>query len=232
MTSANPIDALHRTYPKVTARKAKLKQKILAECLDLFAEKGIDGTPMSEILARAKTSAGAFYGVFDSKDDLVATLVQEAVDPVANAIDSEAKKFNNPVANLALGLKTTLNIALAKPTWGAFVSQTAMFSMAREEGFGPRIMRDIRMAAGNGDMTLANDLAAFALYFGAFQAGVALARDGLLNAAIVTIIVERTLVAMGAVESVARELAKVDWGGVQIHSELGIGALLQTTSQE
>ena len=45
-----------------------------------FARRGLDGASLNEILAEAKVSKGAYYYYFDDKDDLLATVLDDAVE--------------------------------------------------------------------------------------------------------------------------------------------------------
>jgi len=45
-----------------------------------FAERGLEGASLNEILAEAGVSKGAYYYYFDDKDDLLATVLEDAVD--------------------------------------------------------------------------------------------------------------------------------------------------------
>jgi len=45
-----------------------------------FARHGLDGASLNEILAEAKVSKGAYYYYFDDKDDLLATVLDDAVE--------------------------------------------------------------------------------------------------------------------------------------------------------
>ena len=50
---------------------ATVYDRILASAVDLFAEKGFDGTSVQEVVDRAEVTKGALYHYFRSKDDLL-----------------------------------------------------------------------------------------------------------------------------------------------------------------
>ena len=50
---------------------AAVQSRLLDAAVDLFAEKGFDGTSVQEIVARAEVTKGAMYHYFRSKDDLL-----------------------------------------------------------------------------------------------------------------------------------------------------------------
>ena len=57
---------------RVTRRQAELnRQRILDSAIRLFAERGVDGVGVAEVMADAGFTHGGFYNHFTSKDDLV-----------------------------------------------------------------------------------------------------------------------------------------------------------------
>ncbi|MEZ4517152.1 MAG: TetR/AcrR family transcriptional regulator [Chloroflexota bacterium] len=56
---------------------ADKRTTILATTLDLIAENGFHGTPMSQVAKRSGVSAGIIYHYFESKDDLIEALYRD-----------------------------------------------------------------------------------------------------------------------------------------------------------
>ena len=59
-----------------TRKRDRTRQAILAGALALFAERGIYEPSIEEITARADVGKGTFYQYFDSREMLIAELVQ------------------------------------------------------------------------------------------------------------------------------------------------------------
>lgn len=79
---------------KLTPRKIqslKTKKKILDESLKLFSEKGFDNVTIDEIVQKTNTSKGAFYGHFESKDQIFIEKYKE--------IDKHYTKFIESLPN-------------------------------------------------------------------------------------------------------------------------------------
>ncbi|MFJ8647276.1 TetR/AcrR family transcriptional regulator [Streptomyces sp. NPDC093546] len=55
--------------------RQQTRDRLLAAAAELFAERGVSGTPVEQIAERAGFSRGAFYGNFDDKNDLVRELL-------------------------------------------------------------------------------------------------------------------------------------------------------------
>lgn len=67
---------------KTQARRAEL----LKIAREIFAEKGFEGTTISEIVARAGIAQGTFYLYFPSKISVVVTLAQEMQSDIEQAL--------------------------------------------------------------------------------------------------------------------------------------------------
>jgi TetR/AcrR family transcriptional repressor of nem operon len=57
------------------------REKILEVASTLFRERGFDGIGVADIMKRAGLTHGAFYGHFDSKDDLAAETTTRVLNP-------------------------------------------------------------------------------------------------------------------------------------------------------
>lgn len=58
----------------------KARSRLLAIATRHFAEHGLEGASLNEILAEAGLSKGSYYYYFDDKDDLFATALEHALD--------------------------------------------------------------------------------------------------------------------------------------------------------
>lgn len=68
------------------------QQRILASARELLGEVGFDGTTVKAICERSEIRAGSFYNLFESKDQVVLTVVREAiqaVDPDPDGVGSD-----------------------------------------------------------------------------------------------------------------------------------------------
>jgi AcrR family transcriptional regulator len=78
--------------PPQQARSQETLDRILAAAATLVAEKGFEDTPVSEIVARARSSVGAFYARFPDKHALLhalsARFVEEGMATADAALDS------------------------------------------------------------------------------------------------------------------------------------------------
>jgi AcrR family transcriptional regulator len=67
--------------PKVTEEhRTARKQEIVGAALRLFARQGFQATSMADIIAESGLSAGAIYGHYSGKDELIRTAIAELLD--------------------------------------------------------------------------------------------------------------------------------------------------------
>jgi AcrR family transcriptional regulator len=73
-----------------TGRGRASRERIVERAADLFAERGIAGTSVDEVLAAAKAGKGQFYHYFRSRDELAAAAVRyrcaQVVDGLTQAL--------------------------------------------------------------------------------------------------------------------------------------------------
>lgn len=84
--------------PKVSDQhREQRRQQILTAALRCFARKGFHETSMSDIIAESELSAGAIYGHFNGKSDLVSHAAVEVFSKNAAALDATRGSGNEPV---------------------------------------------------------------------------------------------------------------------------------------
>jgi len=87
-------------------RRAKTTRKRLKKAaLDIFSEKSVHAATIEEITEKADLGKGTLYQHFADKEEIVTTLVAEAVDHLIERIRS----YNRPPENLAAMLEHLLN---------------------------------------------------------------------------------------------------------------------------
>lgn len=81
--------------PRFHALPPARRAEILAAAADEFSRYGLEGASYNRIIAAAGASKGAMYYYFDSKDDLLLTLVADLAERCAEAIGG-AGEFRDP----------------------------------------------------------------------------------------------------------------------------------------
>ena len=86
--------------PKWRRRKDARPGEIVAAALAVFAEKGFAAARLDDIAARAGVSKGALYLYFETKQDLFAAVVRDAVSPNIATVEAAAA-IDLPFAQIA-----------------------------------------------------------------------------------------------------------------------------------
>ena len=68
------------TTSRLQRRTARTRRKLLAAAKGMFCSRGVDATTIEEITERADLGKGTFYRYFDSKEDVVLALMEEALN--------------------------------------------------------------------------------------------------------------------------------------------------------
>jgi AcrR family transcriptional regulator len=123
--------------PKVTEeyRRAR-REEIIAAALRAFGRRGFSATSMAEIIAEAGLSAGAIYGQFASKTDLVLAVATSIVGD--RLLDAERLRAIDPLPSpgelvgvLMRGmLRDIKNPSLMLQVWGEAMTEPAILGVA------------------------------------------------------------------------------------------------------
>jgi TetR/AcrR family transcriptional regulator, cholesterol catabolism regulator len=70
------------TRPALRARYESRRREVIDAAARLFAERGYDGTSMSELTAATGLAAGGIYHYFEGKDDILIAICDELLEPL------------------------------------------------------------------------------------------------------------------------------------------------------
>ncbi len=73
---------------RMKRRSRRTRKKLKKAALDVFAEKSVDAATVEEITEKADVGKGTLYQHFADKEEIVLTLVEDAVNHLINAIRS------------------------------------------------------------------------------------------------------------------------------------------------
>lgn len=124
--------------PRISeARKAAQRARIVDALLEAVAEKGIADTSMADVIERSGLSAGAIYGYFPSKDDILVAAAREVVSDRANVFAQLADRDPVPppaqvVREMAGSLPDVARDARAMmQVWGQAMTHDELSSWTR-----------------------------------------------------------------------------------------------------
>lgn len=88
----------------IKRRPSARPSEILAAALDLFTERGFNGTRMEDVAARAGLSKAAIYLYFNDKSALLEALVRDTVLTNLSAARTMAEGHQGPVSELLIAV--------------------------------------------------------------------------------------------------------------------------------
>ncbi len=77
-------------------RRARTREVLIAAARSLIAEKGVDGLRIDQITERADVAQGSFYNHFDSKEQVVEAVVEEAIEGLLVGITASSTNLPDP----------------------------------------------------------------------------------------------------------------------------------------
>ena len=80
--------AVKAKKPRTQKRARKTRKKLKEAALNVFSEKSVGATTIEEITEKADVGKGTLYQHFSDKDEIVVTLVDEAVTHLIESIQS------------------------------------------------------------------------------------------------------------------------------------------------
>mgnify|MGYP001810274643 FL=1 len=87
------------------AMKLATRQRVLDSARDLFTEQGYAATTIREIAIRAEVSTGSVFTTFESKEEILSTIITERQEELLKAI---AAARNDHTGDARAGLKAAL----------------------------------------------------------------------------------------------------------------------------
>jgi AcrR family transcriptional regulator len=89
-----------------TRRRIETRRRLVASARGLFADEGIDAVRINEITEAAGVGFGSFYNHFESKDAIVAAVVEEVATELGQAIERATADLDDPAEVVAVAHRT------------------------------------------------------------------------------------------------------------------------------
>lgn len=186
-----------------TKVRARTRAALLEAALALFAERGIGGTALHEVAARAGVSNGTFYNYFRTREQLVLAanglLAQRLNETVAEAYAS----VRDPIERVSIGCRAFLLHARRDPTWGRAVLRGWGTSEHVSERSIANLVSDLRAGKRAGRFSYTHERAAVDLVQGAVLAGMRSLLDGRAGPNHAEAVVHHILRGLGVPERIA-----------------------------
>jgi AcrR family transcriptional regulator len=120
----------------------------------VFARQGIDAARINEITDEADVGFGSFYNHFDSKEAIVAAVIEETARSVGATIDAATAELDDPAEVVAVAHRTVLRAATEDPEFGWLLVRLEITHDLATAALGPYAMRDLRHGIAEGRFTV------------------------------------------------------------------------------
>lgn len=157
---------------RVARKRREVRLRLLRAAFPLVAEKGIEHVSISDITAEADCAVGSFYSFFETKDVLMQTLIEEAFEPLGQAMDNYAEIAVDAADAMSVAQRYTIELALHMPVWGRFLLQASSSLEVDKVGLLARVYRDVQRGMDEGAFTCTDLLAATRVAVGTIIAGI------------------------------------------------------------
>jgi len=98
-------------------RRAETRRRLLVAAAELFAERGVDGTSIDAIAARADRTSGAVYDHFGGKDGVLLALLDTWVEELGAVIGAELSTATTLDERLAVLWRNVSKPVIAGDRW-------------------------------------------------------------------------------------------------------------------
>jgi AcrR family transcriptional regulator len=168
----------HPPVDRRARRKAETRAKLLEAAQAVFARQGIDATRINEITEEADVGFGSFYNHFESKDAVVAAVVEDAAGAIGVAIDAATADLDDPAEVISVAHRTLVRLAAEDPEFGWLLVRLEATHDLASSALGSYAIRDIRRGIASGRFDVDDPAPALAATGGALLGVVRLVLRG------------------------------------------------------
>lgn len=148
-------------------RRLQTRAALLRAAQSLIAE-GSPNAPIQDVTERADVGIGTFYNHFDSREELMAAAVDDAVVAVADALDALGDSSEDPLGFFTTSFRLAGRFHRVRPQLSRVLLAHARELTDAPRGLGPRARRDLAAAHERGQLQAPDLDVAMTTVVGAF----------------------------------------------------------------
>lgn len=161
-------DLVEPGISRVQRRKQRTRAALIGAAQKFIAE-GRLSVPVLDITQAADVGMGSFYNHFDSKEDLFAAAVAEALDAHGALLDVLTADIEDPAETFACRFRLTGRLFRRRPQESRILLANGVALLSSDRGLAPRALRDIEAAVGAGRFVVEDPRLALAIAGGAIM---------------------------------------------------------------
>ena len=160
------------------AKRVRTRARLTEAALRLMAERGINGTSVSEIAAEAELANGTFYLYFRDKAEIVAAVCQAVTLAMHNEMSSMRLSLDDAAARVSFGTQQFIEIAATEPNWGRLLISAFTEFEAIKDDISRYMRLDVALGIEQGRFTEPVDEFVIDTMLAVLRAGVISRLDG------------------------------------------------------
>jgi AcrR family transcriptional regulator len=162
----------HRT--RVAAvRRERMRHRLIESALKVFAEKGVDGTDIQDVIVAAKVSRGSFYNYFQTSSELMEAVFMLLGNELVSLIDSSTTLHRDPAKRISIGLRTVLHVAWQHQLLARFIAKVGLLPTLSDNSPSLQyLLRDIEEGIQIGRLHVDSAAPALAMAIGAAHSAI------------------------------------------------------------
>jgi AcrR family transcriptional regulator len=137
-----------------------------------MAELGAESVSIEAITKRADLGVGTFYNYFNSRDDLVDAVIDDAVESLGTRMDAVTKHMDDPAEVVAVSVRHLMGTAVSDPVWGWLVVRLGLAHSKLIATMVPRATRDLKLGMDSGRFNIPYLEMAADIVFGALLSAI------------------------------------------------------------
>ena len=153
--------SVHQLFRQQTVGKKKRERTrgaLLDSAISVFANKGYEGTRISDITAHADVANGTFYNYYQDKDQLLHDVALGLAVEITGRIDEEMKAVKHAPTRVALATAKLLRTARKEPEWLDVLLQGAFIVPEVQSATIQYLRQDLEMGVKQGAFKVDIDL--------------------------------------------------------------------------
>lgn len=159
-------------------KRVRTRARLTEAALRLMAERGINGTSVSEIAAEAELANGTFYLYFKDKAEIVAAVCQAVTLAMHNEMSSFRLSLGDGASRVAFGTQQFIEIAASEPNWGRLLMWAFSEFEAIKEDVARYLRLDVALGVEQGRFTEPVDEFVIDTLLAILRAGISARLDG------------------------------------------------------
>ncbi len=159
-------------------KRVRTRARLTEAALRLMAERGINGTSVSEIAAEAELANGTFYLYFKDKAEIVAAVCQAVTLAMHNEMSSFRLSLSDGASRVAFGTQQFIEIAASEPNWGRLLMWAFSEFEAIKEDVARYLRLDVALGVEQGRFTEPVDEFVIDTLLAILRAGISARLDG------------------------------------------------------